>query len=95
MKKVIFMVVALPMFAMAHGNPVEATSGAVVEVLKQFNASETKETKSNFRGIKAWPSGAEIVAKVYVNQDNKEVALSYSCTMDHSGGHDALVCKKQ
>lgn len=96
MKKIILVMLALPMIAFAHGNTVDATMGAVTEVLKQFKANESADVQKNFRGIKAWPNQDEILAKVYVlGQDNKEIPLSYNCKMDHSGGHDAIVCQKQ
>lgn len=95
MKKVILSLVVLPVMVWAHGSKVEATSEAVKETLALFEKSESEQTKSNFAGIKAWPSGAAITAKVYVNENNKEVTLSYSCVMEHSNGNDRVVCKKQ
>lgn len=87
--------ICLPMLALAHGSPIEATDAAAHQVLTLFQG-ESEQVKSNFRGIKAWPVGADIMAKVYVNgQDNKEVSLNYACVMKHSGGNDAIVCEKK
>ncbi|OQW48479.1 MAG: hypothetical protein A4S09_04680 [Proteobacteria bacterium SG_bin7] len=94
MKKIILATICLPMLALAHGSPIDAVDAASHEALTLFKG-ETEQVKSNFRGIKAWPAGADVLVKVYVNQDNKEVSLNYTCVMNHAGGNDAIVCSKK
>lgn len=92
MKKVILAVICLPVLALAHGSPIEATEAAALKALALFKG-ESEQVKANFHGIKAWPSGADIFVKVYLSKDNKD-ALNYSCVMNHASGHDEIECKK-
>ncbi len=86
---------ALPSLAFAHGNTIDATNDSVIEVLKVFKASESEATKAAFKGVKAWPSGEHILAKVYFQSDQVETSLNYMCMMEHTGDADKMACSKQ
>lgn len=95
MKSLVFVLGLLPNVVLAHGSVIDVASGATVEVLAQFKANESAEVKKSFRGVKVWPSGDKMLAKVYLDQNGSESALNYSCMMDHSSGRDQIVCQKQ
>ncbi len=91
----VLLTLALPCLAFAHGNTIDATNDSVIEVLKIFKTSESEATQTAFKGIKAWPSGEHILAKVYFQSGQVETSLNYMCMMQHTGGTDKMACSKQ
>ncbi|MCB0414305.1 MAG: hypothetical protein KDD50_08235 [Bdellovibrionales bacterium] len=93
MKKLLIAAIfALPMLAHAHGDVFEMTEMSVSEALRKFQTEETTSTIQAYRGVRAWPSGAEIKVRVYYGAQD---SFLYSCEMDHAtGAEEKIVCQK-